>query len=158
VFGAKLVLATITMDLFAVLFGGATALLPAVARDILEVGPSGLGWLRTAPAMGAFAMALLMAHRAPLRRAGKTPLWAVSGFGAATIVFGLSRSFPLSFAMLMATGALDNISMVVRGTLVQTLTPDAMRGRVSAVNAIFIGSSNYLGDFESGATAELFGT
>src|SRR6516162_10105522 len=102
-------------------------------------------------------MAVILAHRPPLRRAGPTLLWAVAGFGAATIVFGLSRDFTLSFAMLALTGALDNISVVVRGTLVQVLTPDAMRGRVSAVNAIFIDSSNRLGDFESGMTAAWFG-
>jgi MFS family permease len=153
----KLILATITLDLFAVLLGGATALLPVFARDILDVGPVGLGWLRAAPSIGALLMALLLAHLPPLRRAGPTLLLAVAGFGAATIVFGLSRDYTLSFAMLAVTGALDNISVVVRGTLVQVLTPDAMRGRVSAVNAIFIGSSNELGAFESGATAELFG-
>jgi MFS family permease len=157
VWNHKLILATITLDLFAVLLGGATALLPIFARDILHVGPSGLGWLRAAPSLGALLMALALAHRPPFRRAGRTLLLAVAGFGAATIVFGLSQSFALSFAMLALTGALDNISIVVRGTLVQTLTPDEMRGRVSAVNAVFIGSSNELGAFESGVTAELFG-
>jgi MFS family permease len=144
VFHTKLILATITLDLFAVLLGGATALLPVFAKDILQVGPTGLGWLGAAPSIGAFLMALTMAHRPPLRQAGRTLLWAVAGFGVATIIFGLSENYLLSFAMLMMTGALDNISMVVRGTLVQTLTPDVMRGRVSAVNAIFIGSSNEL--------------
>jgi MFS family permease len=153
----KLIMATITLDLFAVLLGGATALLPVFASEILHVGPVGLGWLRAAPSMGALAMAVLLAHLPPMRRAGPTLLLAVSGFGAATVVFGLSENFALSFAMLAVTGALDNISVVVRGTLVQVLTPDPMRGRVSAVNAIFIGSSNELGAFESGATAQLFG-
>jgi MFS family permease len=153
----KLILATITLDLFAVLFGGAIALLPAYSTDILDIGPVGFGWLRAAPAVGAIGMAVVLAHRPPLRRAGRTLLWAVGGFGAATIVFGLSRDFVLSFAMLAITGALDNISVVVRGTLVQVLTPDAMRGRVSAVNAVFIDSSNRLGDFESGMTAQWFG-
>jgi MFS family permease len=153
----KLILATITLDLFAVLFGGATALLPIFAKDILEVGPAGLGWLSAAPPLGAVLMALILAHGPPLRRAGPALLWAVSGFGVATIVFGLSENFWLSFAMLALTGALDNISVVVRGTLVQVLTPDAMRGRVSAVNAIFISSSNQLGAFESGITADWFG-
>jgi MFS family permease len=153
----ELILAAITLDLFAVLLGGATALLPIFARDILQVGPTGLGWLRAAPSIGAVLMALVQAHRPPLRRAGPTMLWAVAGFGAATIVFGLSRDPRLSFAMLMLTGALDNISVVIRSTLVQTLTPDAMRGRVSAVNTLFIGSSNELGGFESGVTAQLFG-
>ncbi len=153
----KLILATITLDLFAVLFGGAIALLPAYAKEILHVGPIGFGWLRAAPALGALGMAVALAHRPPLRRAGRTLLWAVAGFGVATIVFGLSQNFVLSFVMLAVTGALDNISVVVRGTLVQVLTPDAMRGRVSAVNAIFIDSSNRLGDFESGMTAQWFG-
>jgi MFS family permease len=158
VFCTELILATITLDLFAVLFGGATALLPIYARDILHVGPTGLGYLRAAPSVGAFAMALLLAHRPPLRRAGQALLWAVGGFGVATIIFGLSRDPVLSFVMLFLTGALDNISVVVRGTLVQVLTPDEMRGRVSAVNTIFIGSSNELGEFESGITARWFGT
>jgi MFS family permease len=153
----KLILATITLDLFAVLLGGATALLPIFARDILMVGPSGLGWLRAAPSIGALLMALTIAHRPPFRRAGRALLWAVTGFGVSTIVFGLSRDFVLSLCMLALTGALDNISIVVRGTLVQVLTPDTMRGRVSAVNAVFIGSSNELGGFESGITAQLFG-
>jgi MFS family permease len=153
----KLILATITLDLFAVLLGGATALLPAFAKDILGVGPVGLGWLQAAPSLGALAMAFTLAHRPPLRRAGRALLWAVAGFGAATIVFGLSQNAVLSFAMLALTGAFDNVSIVVRGTLVQVLTPDSMRGRVSAVNAVFIGSSNELGAFESGITAEWFG-
>jgi MFS family permease len=157
VWKSDLILAAMTLDMFAVLLGGATALLPIYARDILHVGPTGLGWLRAAPSIGAMLMALVQAHRPPLRRAGPTLLWAVAGFGAATIVFGLSTSFALSFVMLLLTGALDNISVVVRGTLVQTLTPDAMRGRVSAVNGLFIGSSNELGGFESGVTAQLFG-
>jgi MFS family permease len=157
VFRTELILATITLDLFAVLLGGATALLPIYARDILQIGPTGLGWLRAAPSIGAFTMALILAHRPPLRRAGPAMLWAVAGFGVATIVFGLSRNPFLSFAMLLLTGALDNISVVVRATLVQVLTPDEMRGRVSAVNAIFIGSSNELGEFESGIAARFFG-
>jgi MFS family permease len=157
VWSNKLILATITLDLFAVLLGGATALLPIFARDILEVGPSGLGWLRAAPSLGALVMALTMAHRPPLQRAGRALLWSVAGFGSATIVFGVSQNFFLSFAMLALTGAFDNVSMVVRSTLVQVLTSDAMRGRVSAVNAIFIGSSNQLGAFESGMTAAWFG-
>jgi MFS family permease len=157
VWSTKLILATITLDLFAVLLGGAVALLPLYARDILHVGPAGLGWLQTAPSIGAILMAVALAHRPPLRRAGRALLWSVAGFGVATVVFGLSRNFVLSFVMLALTGALDNVSMVVRGTLVQLLTPDAMRGRVSAVNSIFISSSNELGAFESGITARLFG-
>jgi MFS family permease len=154
---SELILATITLDLFAVLLGGATALLPIFAKEILHVGPTGLGWLRAAPSIGAFLMALVLAHRPPMRRAGPALLWAVAGFGLATVVFGLSTDVRLSFLMLLLTGALDNISVVVRGTLVQVLTPDSMRGRVSAVNAIFIGSSNELGGFESGITAQVFG-
>jgi MFS family permease len=157
VYRTKLILATLTLDLFAVLLGGATTLLPVFAKEILDVGPVGLGWLRAAPSMGALVMALTLAHRPPLSRAGPTLLWAVAGFGVATIVFGLSRDAILSFLMLALIGALDNISVVVRGTLVQVLTPDAMRGRVSAVNAIFIVSSNELGGFESGLTAHWFG-
>ncbi|MFO0889362.1 MAG: MFS transporter [Isosphaeraceae bacterium] len=153
-----LILATITLDLLAVFLGGATALLPIYAKDILAIGPTGLGWLRAAPSIGSFSMALVLAHRPPLRQAGKSLLWAVAGFGVATILFGLSRNPYLSFAMLLASGALDNISVVVRQTLVQMLTPDEMRGRVSAVNTIFIASSNELGEFESGLAAAAFGT
>ena len=157
VWQSKPILATITLDLFAVLLGGATALLPIFADQILHVGAFGLGWLRAAPSAGAVIMALTLAHLPPMRRAGITMLCAVAGFGAATVVFGLSRSFWLSIAALVVTGACDNISVVVRHTLVQLLTPDPMRGRVSAVNNVFIGSSNELGAFESGVTAALFG-
>jgi MFS family permease len=157
VYRTKLILATITLDLFAVLLGGATMLLPVFAKDILGVGPVGLGFLRAAPSIGALVMALVLAHRPPLRRAGPTLLLSVAGFGVATVIFGLSRDPVLSFVMLALTGALDNISVVVRQTLVQVLTPDEMRGRVLAVNAIFISSSNELGGFESGITAEWFG-
>lgn len=157
VWQTKVILATITLDLFAVLLGGATTLLPIFAKDILHVGPTGLGWLRAAPAVGAFLMAVIIAHLPPMQRAGKTLLWAVAGFGMATIVFGMSRSFWLSLLMLLLTGAFDNISVVVRHTLVQLRTPDYMRGRVSAVNSVFIGTSNELGGFESGLAAALFG-
>jgi hypothetical protein len=157
VWRTELLLAAITLDLFAVLLGGATALLPIYASDILHIGPAGLGWLRSAPALGAVFMALVLAHRPPLRRAGRALLWSVAGFGAATIGFGLSRDPLLSFVLLALTGALDNVSVVVRGTLMQMLTPDALRGRVSAVNSVFISSSNELGAFESGMTAEWFG-
>jgi MFS family permease len=152
-----LILATITLDLFAVLLGGAVTLLPVFASDVLHVGPRGLGVLRAAPSIGAAMMALILAHRPPLRRAGPALLWAVAGFGLATIGFGLSHDARWSFAMLFLTGAFDNISVVVRSTLVQVLTPESMRGRVQAINAIFIGSSNELGGFESGVTAEWFG-
>ncbi len=162
VFRKKVLLGSISLDLFAVLFGGAVYLLPVFARDILETGTMGmspeqtLGWLRAAPAAGALLMALVMAHMPPLRRSGRTMLLCVAGFGAATVVFGLSRSFWLSLAMLFLTGLFDNVSMVVRHTLVQLATPNEMRGRVSAVNAVFIGSSNQLGGFESGTVAQLF--
>jgi MFS family permease len=157
VWRTELLLAAITLDLFAVLLGGATALLPIYAADILRVGAVGLGWLRAAPALGAIVMAFWLAHRPPMRRPGFLLLLAVAGFGAATIVFGFSQWFWLSFAMLALTGAFDNVSVVVRGTLMQTLTPDEMRGRVAAVNSVFISSSNELGGFESGAVAALFG-
>ncbi|MFP4381149.1 MAG: MFS transporter [Candidatus Sumerlaeia bacterium] len=156
VLNARLVLVTISLDLFAVLLGGAVYLLPIFARDILKVGEEGLGWLQAAPAVGALTMALILAHLPPMRHAGRNLLLAVAGFGVATIIFGLSKSFWLSMVMLFLTGALDNISVVVRHTLVQMLTPDKMRGRVSAVNSVFIGSSNELGGFESGLVARLF--
>jgi MFS family permease len=157
VWRTKPILATITLDLFAVLLGGAVALLPVFQKDVLQVGPAWLGWLRAAPSLGALGMALLLAHRGPLRRPGRALLWAVAGFGAATVAFGFSRDPLLSVVLLALTGALDNVSVVVRGTLVQLLTPDVMRGRVSAVNAVFISSSNELGAFESGLTAQWFG-
>jgi len=157
VWGSELLFAAITLDLFAVLFGGCTALLPAFAKQILQVDATGYGALRAAPALGAFVMALVMAHRPPLARPGRTLLWAVVGYGMATILFGLSDNFYLSFAMLFLTGVFDNISVVIRGTLMQVLTPDAMRGRVAAVNSLFISSTNQLGAFESGMTAHWFG-
>ncbi len=157
VWKARVVLSAMALDMFGVLLGGATALMPIYAKDILHVGPRGLGWLMTAPSIGAFTMALLQAHRGPLRKAGRTLLFAVAGFGTVTVVFGLSRSFWLSMAMLFFLGSCDNISVVVRSTLVQVLTPDAMRGRVSALNSLFIGTSNELGAFESGLVANFFG-
>jgi MFS family permease len=155
---SELILATITLDMFAVLLGGAVTLLPVYAKTILNVGPTGLGCLRAAPSVGALLMAIVLAHRPPMRRAGRALLWSVAGFGGATIVFGLSRNLWLSLAMLFITGALDNVSVVVRATLVQVLTPDSLRGRVSAVNSIFIGLSNELGGFESGVAARFLGT
>jgi MFS family permease len=153
----KVLLGGMALDLFAVLLGGATALLPMFARDILEVGPQGLGLLRAAPAVGALVMSLVVA-RFPLRRhVGKRLLLAVAIFGLATVVFGWSEHFWLSFAALAITGAADNISVVTRITLVQLETPDHMRGRVAAVNTLFIGASNQLGEFESGATAAWWG-
>ena len=152
-----LFLSAITLDLFAVLFGGAVALLPIFAKDILQVGPAGLGWLRAAPGVGALSMALITTRLKPWPRPGVVLLWAVAGFGAAAIGFGLSRSFSLSLACLFLTGVFDNISVVIRLTLEQTITPDHLRGRVSAINYVFIGFSNEFGAFESGATAALFG-
>jgi MFS family permease len=153
----KLILATISLDLFAVLLGGVTYLLPIFAKDILHVGPFGLGVLRSADAIGAMCMAMVFVHLPPMRRAGVMLLWAVAGFGAATIIFGLSHWFWLSLAMMFLVGALDNISVVVRHTLLQMLTPDSMRGRVLAVSTVFIVASNDLGGLESGLTAWLVG-
>jgi MFS family permease len=156
VWRVKIILAILTLDLFAVLLGGAVYLLPAFAER-LGVGAWGFGWLRAAPSLGAISMAMLIAHLPPMKRAGRALLLAVIGFGAATIVFGMSKSFWLSLLMLYFTGACDNISVVVRHTLVQLLTPDAMRGRVSAVNQVFIGASNELGGMESGYLGQAVG-
>jgi len=153
----SVILGAITLDMFAVLFGGAVALLPIYATDILKVGAQGMGIMRAAPSVGALIMAFALAHLPPMKNAGKILLWAVTGFGVATIVFGLSTNFMLSVLMLAALGGLDNISVVIRGTLLLTQTPDEMRGRVSSVNSIFIGVSNELGSFESGFAAALFG-
>ncbi len=153
VYRTKVVLGSITLDLFAVLLGGATALLPVYAKDILHVDARGLGWLQAALPLGSLLMSLILVHRPPLERAGRTLLWSVAGFGLATIGFGYSRWFWVSFAMLFICGFTDYISVVVRHTLVQLLTPDEMRGRVSAVNSLFIGTSNQMGEFESGLVA-----
>jgi MFS family permease len=150
-------LAAMTLDLFAVLLGGAVALLPVFAKDILMVGPAGLGVLRAAPAVGALLMALVIAHRPPWERPGRVLLLAVTGFGLATVGFGLSTSFVLSLACLFLVGAFDSISNVLRGTLQQIITPDHLRGRVAAVEKVFVGFSNELGALESGAVAALFG-
>jgi MFS family permease len=155
--GTKVILAAITLDMFAVLFGGAVTLLPVYATDILKVGPTGLGLMRAAPSVGALLMAFALAHLPAFKQVGKTLLWAVAGFGLATIVFGLSTYFWLSLLMLLILGGLDNISVVIRSTLMLTRVPDEMRGRASSVNSIFIGASNELGGFESGLVAALFG-
>ncbi len=155
--GTRVFLAAITLDLFAVLLGGATALLPIFAKDVLQVGPVGLGWLRAAPALGALLTALGQTRLPPWRRPGRVLLLTVAGFGLATLGFGLSSVAWLSFVMLFFTGVFDNVSVVIRSTLEQSLTPDAMRGRVSAIHHVFIGMSNELGSFESGATAALVG-
>ena len=162
VWNKKILLGASSLDLFAVLLGGAVYLLPIFAREIVDLAPVGLepeealGWLRAAPAAGACVMALLMAHLPPMQKAGRTLLLCVAGFGAATIVFGLSQNFWLSMAVLALTGAFDNVSMVVRHVVSQMSTPNHMRGRVSAVNSIFIGSSNEIGGFESGLVAQLY--
>jgi MFS family permease len=152
-----LILGAISLDLFAVLLGGAVALLPVFADKVLGVGPIGLGVMRSAPGAGAVLMATLLAYRPLRRRAGAIMLWCVCGFGVFTIVFGLSRNLPLTVAALLLVGACDMVSVVVRHTLVQLGTPDEMRGRVSAVNMVFIGASNEVGQFESGLTAQWWG-
>jgi MFS family permease len=154
----KLILGAISLDLFAVLLGGAVALLPVYAREILHTGPWGLGLLRSAPGVGAAIMAVALAHR-PLRgRSGVALLWAVGGFGIFTIIFGVSRNLTMSLVALLLLGASDMISVIIRATLTQLATPDEMRGRVTAVDMIFIGTSNEFGQFESGVTAQWFGT
>jgi hypothetical protein len=158
VYQNKLVLGAISLDLFAVLLGGAVALLPVYAKEILFVGPWGLGLLRAAPGVGAVMTAIAVAYWPLRKRAGITMLWCVAGFGAFTIVFGLSRNVAVSLLALVLVGATDMISVVVRSTMIQLATPDGMRGRVSAVNMIFVGASNEFGQFESGVTAHWFGT
>ena len=158
VFAKQEMLSAISLDLFAVLFGGAVALLPVFAHDILKTGPEGLGILRASPFLGSVTMGFFLAYYPPTINAGRNLLVAVTGFGLATIGFAYSESFVLSFAMLFLTGAFDNVSVVIRQTIVQTMTPDNMRGRVSAVNQIFISSSNEIGAFESGLAAKLMGT
>jgi MFS family permease len=154
----KLILGSISLDLFAVFLGGAVALLPIYAREILLTGPWGLGLLRTAPGIGAAAMALFLAHRPIRRKVGLIMLWCVAGFGFFTILFGLSHSLILSLIALVFVGATDMVSVIVRGVLIQVATPDEMRGRVNAVDMVFIGASNEFGEFESGLTAQWFGT
>jgi MFS family permease len=153
----KLILGAISLDLFAVLLGGAVALLPLYAREILNAGPWALGMLRSAPGVGAGIMAIAIAHRPLKKRAGATMLWCVAGFGLCTVIFGVSRSFAISLAALFLVGATDMVSVIVRATLIQVKTPDEMRGRVNAVDMIFIGASNELGQFESGIPAQWFG-
>jgi len=157
VYRKKIILGCITLDLFAVLLGGASALLPVYAKDILGVDARGLGWLQGALPLGSVLMSIILVHRPPLQKAGRTLLWSVAGFGVATIGFGCSTIFWVSFLMLFFCGVTDYISVVVRHTLVQMLTPDEMRGRVSAVNSLFIGTSNQMGEFESGTVAQYFG-
>ena len=157
VFSSQIFLGAISLDLFAVLFGGAVALLPIYANDILKVGPQGLGFLKAAPSLGSFLMAALIVHYPPVKDTGKKLLWAVMGFGICMIVFGISKNYYLSIFILAVSGACDNISVVVRGTIMQSLIPADMKGKVYAVNSIFIGSSNEIGAFESGVAAKLMG-
>lgn len=157
VFKTPELLGAFTLDMFAVLFGGAVAMLPVFASDILHAGPQGLGLLRACPAIGATIMAFVLMFRPPMRKTGKVLFISIVGFGLCMIGFGLSRSFILSGVLLVLSGAFDNVSVVIRGTILQLFTPDDMRGRVASVNSIFIGSSNELGAFESGVAATLMG-
>jgi MFS family permease len=150
-------LGAITLDLFAVLFGGVTAVLPIFADKILHCGPVGLGWLRAAPSIGSVLIALYMAYHPPLRKAGMKLFGVVTGFGLCMIAFAFSHNFVLSFAILFLSGCFDNVSVIIRSSIIQLLVPDNMRGRVSSVNSIFIGSSNEIGAFESGTAAKLMG-
>ncbi len=156
VWNVRILLVLMALDLFAVLLGGAVYLLPIYAKDIFKVGETGFGWLQAAPAVGALIMAFTLPYLPPLRNAGRTMVLTVAGFGVATIIFGLTSNFWVALAMLALTGAFDNISMVIRGTVEQLRTADDMRGRVSAVNGVFIGASNQLGGFESGLVADLY--
>ena len=157
VFKHQIVLSAISLDLFAVLFGGAVALLPVFASDILQVGSDGFGLLRSAPSLGAVSMAIFLTYNPIKKHIGKKLLWCVAGFGLCMIGFGLSKLFWLSFALLIGSGIFDCVSVVVRGTLLHTQTPENMKGRVAAVNSMFVGSSNEIGAFESGAAAKLMG-
>lgn len=157
VFKNELILGALSLDLFAVLFGGAVAMLPAYADKVLHAGATELGFLRAAPAVGAVIMALVIAYKPPTAHAGRNLLFSVAAFGLATIAFGISTNYYLSFFLLILTGAFDNVSVVIRHTILQLSTPDEMRGRVSAVNSIFIGSSNEIGAFESGLAARSMG-
>lgn len=157
VFKNQIFLGALSLDLFAVLFGGAVALLPIFANDILKVGPQGLGFLKAAPSVGSFLMAAVLVYAPPLHNSGKKMLWAVFGFGICMIIFGISKNFYLSIFVLALSGACDNVSVVIRGTIMQTLIPPEMKGKVYSVNSVFIGSSNEIGAFESGVAAKLLG-
>ena len=157
VFSNQVILSAISLDLFAVLFGGAVALLPIFASEILHAGPQGLGFLRAAPAIGSVLMAVYVTHRPMKVNAGKKMLLCVAGFGVCMILFGLSTNFYFSLLLLALSGAFDSVSVIIRSTLMQTLTPEHMKGRVSSVNNIFVGSSNEIGSFESGFVAKLMG-
>ena len=157
VFGHQVLLGALALDMFGVLFGGAVALLPVFASEVLHTGPQGLGFLRAAPALGAVLMAMILAYHPPIHRSGIKLLWAVGGFGACIIFFALSGNFFLSIGLLALSGMFDNVSVIIRGTILQMYTPDEMRGRVASVNSLFVGSSNELGSFESGLAAKLMG-
>jgi MFS family permease len=157
VLGKQILLGSMALDMFAVLFGGAVALLPVFAAEVLNVGPQGLGLLRAAPALGAVFMSMVLAYHPPLKRTGYKLMAGTTGFGICMIAFAISKNFCFSLSILMVSGMFDNISVVIRGTILQLYTPDAMRGRVASVNSIFIGSSNELGSFESGLAARLMG-
>ncbi|HEX2869319.1 MAG TPA: MFS transporter [Ignavibacteriales bacterium] len=157
VFGHQMVLSALSLDMFAVFFGGAVSVLPIFADQVLHTGAKGLGFLRAAPALGAITMSIIQAHYPPFKKAGRNLLFAVFGFGLCIISFALSKNFYLSLFVLLFSGMFDNVSVVIRATIIQLYTPDDMRGRVSAVNGIFIGSSNELGSFESGVAAKLLG-
>jgi len=158
VFKHPVLLSVMSLDMFAVLFGGVVAMLPIYAAEVLHMGPNGLGWLRASPAIGAIFMSLYLIKKPISKNAGPALLWSVFGFGVCILVFGLSTNFWISFAALALSGALDAISMVIRSAAVQLFSPESMRGRIAAVNAIFIGSSNEIGQFESGVAAKLLGT
>ena len=157
VFSNQVMLGAMSLDMFAVLFGGAVAMLPVFANEVLHVGPEGLGILRAAPAVGSICMSFFLAYYPPLKHAGKSLLFGVTGFGVSIILFALSTNFYLSLILLMFSGMFDNISVVIRQTIMQLMTPDDVRGRVASVNSIFIGSSNEIGSFESGLAASLMG-
>jgi MFS family permease len=153
----QILLGAMSLDMFGVLFGGAVAMLPVFAAEVLKVGPEGLGFLRSAPMLGAVIMGTILAHRRPMVKAGKYLFFSVAGFGLSIILFAVSKNYYLSFGLLMTSGMFDNISVIIRATTMQLVTPDEMRGRVASVNAIFIGSSNEIGSFESGLAAKLMG-
>jgi MFS family permease len=157
VFKNQILLGAFSLDMFAVLFGGAVAMLPVFASEVLKVGPQGLGILRSCPAIGAIIMSVILTFRPPVNRSGKLLFLCVAGFGICMIIFALSENFYLSAIILLLSGLFDNVSVVIRGTVLQLYTPDEMRGRVAAVNSIFVGSSNELGAFESGVAARLMG-
>ena len=157
VFNNQVLLGAMALDMFGVLFGGAVALLPVFASEILHTGPQGLGFLRAAPAFGAVFMALILAHHPPVHRSGKKLFFVIAGFGMCIILFAISKNFILSLALLAFSGMFDNVSVIIRGTILQMCTPDEMRGRVASVNSLFIGSSNELGSFESGLAAKIMG-